>query len=97
MLGKQLSSAHIASEFYGCNKADVRNSVSDEGFVYIKTHDTSRNRLYIPCRILVMTIHFDVIFGHQHYYSGAIHRLREETLLTRSCLDREYRWSCCRV
>jgi len=61
-------------------RLDVRNSVSDEGFFYIKTHDTSTNRLYIPCRILVMTILFDVIFGHRRYNSSAIHRLREKTL-----------------
>jgi len=48
-------------------RLDVRNSVSDEGFVYTKTHYSSRNRLYIPCRILTMTIPFDVIFGHRRY------------------------------
>ena len=76
-LGKQLHQHMLLQSFTDASRLMYETrSVC----VYIKTHDSSTNRLYIPCRILVKTIRFDVIFGHRHYYSGAIHRLREKTL-----------------
>jgi len=58
-LSKELTSAHVASEFQRCNKVGCTKLGQVMKVVLTtKTHDTSKNRLYISLRLFDSRTYF---------------------------------------